>query len=82
MAFGIVTIVVYCCLNVLPHILYGPGEDALSLTEEYGAIKDDLQTKAVQEINNKKLLCQRNGKNFKSRVALLFDRLQRSKIKN
>lgn len=64
MALGIVTIVLYCLLNVTPHLLYGPGEDALSLTIEHGAVKDDQQTFAIQEINNKKLLCQANGEEF------------------
>jgi solute carrier organic anion transporter family, member 5A len=61
MALGIVTIVIYCLLTVTPHFLYGPGEDALSLTVEHGAVQDDLQTKAIQAKNNKKLLCQANG---------------------
>lgn len=61
MALGILTIVFYCLMNVTPHFLYGPGEDALSLTVEHGAIRDDEQTKAIQEMNNKKLLCQTNG---------------------
>lgn len=51
-------------MNVLPHFLYGPGDDALSLTLEHGGVRDDEQTKAVQEMNNRKLLCQRNGKFF------------------
>lgn len=61
MAFGIITIVVYCLMNSMPHFLYGPGDDALSLTIEYGGVKDDEQTKVVQETNNKKLICQTNG---------------------
>jgi solute carrier organic anion transporter family, member 5A len=61
MAFGIVTIVIYCVLNCMPHFLFGPGDDALSLTVEYGGVKDDQQTKAIQEMNNKKLICQSNG---------------------
>ncbi|XP_035719579.1 solute carrier organic anion transporter family member 74D-like [Vespa mandarinia] len=35
-AFGIYTVVLFCCLTMLPHFLYGPGEDALMLTKEYG----------------------------------------------
>jgi solute carrier organic anion transporter family, member 5A len=61
MAFGIVTIVIYCLMNAAPHFIYGPGENALALTVEHGAIRDEEQTKAIQELNNKKLLCQRNG---------------------
>lgn len=64
MAFGILTIVIYCLMNGLPHFIYGPGEDALSLTVEYGAVKDDEVSKAVQDLNNKKLLCQKNGKDL------------------
>jgi hypothetical protein len=35
-ALGIYTVVLYCLMTALPHLLYGPGEDALSLTVEYG----------------------------------------------
>lgn len=61
MAFGVITIVIYCLMNVTPHFLYGAGDDALSLTVEHGAVQDDKQTKAVQESRNRKLLCQKNG---------------------
>lgn len=61
MAVGILTIVIYCLLNAVPHFLYGPGEDALSLTVEHGGVKDDDKTKAVQEMDNNLLVCQRNG---------------------
>lgn len=64
MAFGILSIVGYCLLNSMPHFIYGPGEDALSLTVEGGGVRDDQQSKALQEVNNKKLLCQSNGKAF------------------
>lgn len=66
MSFGILAIVVYCLLNSTPHFLYGPGEDALSLTTEYGGVKDEQQSKALQEVNNKKLLCQSNCKTPKA----------------
>lgn len=35
-AFGLYTSALFCFLCVLPHILYGPGQQALSLTKEYG----------------------------------------------
>lgn len=35
-ALGLYTVVAFCILNALPHFLYGPGEDALKLTTEYG----------------------------------------------
>lgn len=62
MAFGIVTIVIYCLMNAAPHLIYGPGEDALALTVENGGVRDEEQTKAIQDVNNRKLLCQQNGK--------------------
>ncbi|XP_034947895.1 solute carrier organic anion transporter family member 74D-like [Chelonus insularis] len=37
-AVGIYTVVIFCCLTMLPHFLYGPGEDALQLTKEFGGI--------------------------------------------
>lgn len=61
MALGILTIVIYCLMNVVPHFLYGPGEDALLLTVEHGAVMDDDKTNAVQEMENNLLICQRNG---------------------
>lgn len=54
--------IVYCLLNSAPHFMYGPGDDALALTEEFGAVKDDQQSNALQEINNQKLICQTNSK--------------------
>ena len=62
MAIGIITIILYCLLNAAPHFLYGPGEDALSLTVEHGGVKDDEQAKSLVEKNNKKVLCQTDGK--------------------
>ena len=39
-AVGIYTVVLYCLMTALPHLLYGPGEDALALTVEYGGVVD------------------------------------------
>ncbi|KAJ8878590.1 hypothetical protein PR048_019171 [Dryococelus australis] len=33
---GIYSVVLYCLLTLLPHLLYGVGDDALALTLEYG----------------------------------------------
>lgn len=43
-AVGLYTIVLFCLLNALPHFLYGPGDDALALTLEYGGQLDDSTT--------------------------------------
>ncbi|XP_030560061.1 solute carrier organic anion transporter family member 74D-like [Drosophila novamexicana] len=34
-ALGLVVMAVFCVLTASPHIIYGPGEDALKLTREY-----------------------------------------------
>ena len=72
MAVGIITIVIYCLMNVTPHFLYGPGSDSLSLTVEFGGVRDDQQTKALQESNDRKIICQMNGKNFTLKTYTLF----------
>ncbi|XP_054267438.1 solute carrier organic anion transporter family member 74D-like [Macrosteles quadrilineatus] len=61
-ALGVYTVVVFCLMNALPHFLYGPGLDALSLTVEYGGHYDDGNTTAaVIEKQNRKILCQTAG---------------------
>ena len=52
----------YCFINSAPHFLFGPGEEALSLTEEFGGIRDVHHSRALQELKDKKLLCRTNGK--------------------
>lgn len=48
-------------LTVTPHFIYGPGEDALSLTKEYGAISDiNISWKDLQEQQQKRL-CRNDG---------------------
>lgn len=66
MAMGVLAMVCYCLLNSAPHFMYGPGDDALALTEEYGGVKDEKQSKALQEMNNQKLICQTNSKKFQN----------------
>ncbi|XP_058461062.1 solute carrier organic anion transporter family member 74D-like [Malaya genurostris] len=60
-AFGLFTIVLFCWLTALPHLLYGPGEAALALTTEFGATYDENQTKEVFEAQKAKTLCSSNG---------------------
>lgn len=54
---------VNCFLNVLPHIIYGPGEDALFLTVEHGGVFDSNTTQAVLDETKKKMLCNVNDTN-------------------
>jgi Na+/melibiose symporter-like transporter len=61
-SIGLVCIVLYCIMTALPHFLYGSGNEALSLTVEYGAVRDDGQTYEAQLLENRKHLCRRNGK--------------------
>ncbi|XP_035917032.1 solute carrier organic anion transporter family member 74D-like [Anopheles stephensi] len=60
-AFGLLMITVFCWMTALPHLLYGPGEAALSLTTEYGATYDANQTFEVMEAQKAKTLCRNNA---------------------
>uniref|UniRef100_A0A182UP32 Solute carrier organic anion transporter family member n=1 Tax=Anopheles merus TaxID=30066 RepID=A0A182UP32_ANOME len=60
-AFGLLMITAFCWLTALPHLLYGPGEAALSLTTEYGATYDANQTAEVMEAQKAKILCRTNA---------------------
>lgn len=61
MAFGLATITIFCVMNTFPHFLYGPGEDALALTMEYGAQMDENYTQNIFEEEKNKKLCQTDG---------------------
>lgn len=58
---GLLIIVLYCIITILPHFIYGSGKEALSLTVEYGGIKDNKQTENVEIMEDQKLLCRTNG---------------------
>ncbi|XP_054269028.1 solute carrier organic anion transporter family member 74D-like isoform X1 [Macrosteles quadrilineatus] len=58
MAFGVYTLAAYCLVSALPHFLYGPGENALTLTEEYGSNHDANTTAFLIDKQNRKLVCQ------------------------
>lgn len=58
---GLFMIVLFCLINSSPHFLYGPGDEALSLTIEYGGVHNDKQTDEAKEVENRKLLCRTNG---------------------
>lgn len=58
--FGLFTIVAFCLLTALPHFLYGPGDQALSLTREFGASENDEATLEILEKEKQKTLCRTN----------------------
>lgn len=58
---GLLTIVAFCMLTAAPHFLYGPGEDALALTAEFGALPDENATMEVLEEQRSKTLCRFRG---------------------
>jgi hypothetical protein len=62
-AMGIYTVVLYCLMSALPHLMYGPGDDALALTVEYGGIVDQ---NATQEAISKFLPCHRSVENMEA----------------
>lgn len=47
----------------MPHLVFGSGSQALSLTVEHGGVKDNIRSTAAQDVENQKLLCRTNGKN-------------------
>ncbi|XP_028981898.1 solute carrier organic anion transporter family member 2A1 isoform X1 [Diachasma alloeum] len=58
MAVGIYLIMLYCCLSMLPHFLYGPGEDALQLTKKYNRSYHQPDANELQhEDRETKFLC-------------------------
>lgn len=42
---------------MLPHFLYGPGEDALMLTKEYGSKQEKLSNLSLISSKQRKFLC-------------------------
>jgi Organic Anion Transporter Polypeptide (OATP) family len=64
---GLALSVLNAIITASPHFIYGSGSEALSLTTEYGGVKNDGQSAEVQEAENRKLLCRTNGNlRFKS----------------
>lgn len=61
MGFGLLTLVCFCMLTATPHFIYGPGEDALSLTKEYGAVSDINISLQDLEKQRQKVLCRNDG---------------------
>jgi organic anion transporter 5A len=61
-AFGVYAVVTFCLLCTLPHILYGPGEQALSLTKEYSERFEVNNTQEFKDLEEQKKLCQLNCK--------------------
>lgn len=53
--------IIYCFINAAPHFVFGPGEEALSLTLENGAIADNEVSQSLLDMRDKKLLCRVNG---------------------
>lgn len=64
---GLVLIVLNAIITAMPHFIYGSGSEALSLTVEYGGVRNEGQSVEVQAAENQKLLCRTNG-NFKAFV--------------
>lgn len=67
---GLSTIVVFCLMNMLPHLLYGPGDDALALTVEYGARFDETNATKIYEIEKRKALCNVDGNYFQPKLKI------------
>lgn len=68
---GLFTIVLFCLLTALPHFIFGPGEDALSLTLEYNATFDDSMTMELIEKQKMKSLCRVDNSNYVIRLQFI-----------
>lgn len=60
-AMGLYSVVLFCLMTALPHIIYGPGPDALGLTLEHGAVYDQNATSEVLNKQRRKNLCHLDG---------------------
>ncbi|XP_014290649.1 solute carrier organic anion transporter family member 74D [Halyomorpha halys] len=58
-AVGIYTVVIFCVLNACLYFFFGPGQDAISLSYEYGS-----HNNISEESREKELICQ-DGTNMK-----------------
>lgn len=61
MALGMYTVVLFCLLTALPHFLYGPGSDALSLTFEHKT-NENSSTITLLSQQHRKILCHQRNK--------------------
>ncbi|KAL7045220.1 hypothetical protein ACKWTF_002174 [Chironomus riparius] len=61
LALSILIVIIYCFINAVPHFVYGPGEEALQLTTEFGATADTDISKHMQDAKDKKMLCRVNA---------------------
>ncbi|XP_018326966.1 solute carrier organic anion transporter family member 5A1 [Agrilus planipennis] len=56
MALGMYSVVLFCLLSASPHFFFGPGEDALLLTKEYGPILKSNLTNSI-DTSSKRSIC-------------------------
>lgn len=78
---GLFLIVFHCFINAMPHLIFGSGSQALSLTVEHGGVKDNARSAAAQEIEDRKLLCRTNGEFFVFDDLEHFDNICRQQRK-
>lgn len=64
LGFSILCYGVSCLIYTLPYIFYGAGEDALSLTEEFGHSFNSNTTLEIIQLGKMKDLCYANSENF------------------
>ncbi|KAH8401561.1 hypothetical protein KR009_006473, partial [Drosophila setifemur] len=66
-ALGLIIMALFCLLMLVPHLYYGPGEEALRLTEEYG-LEDELvlgnTTKDESLCHEKESNCIENAEDY------------------
>lgn len=65
LGFGLMTIVTFCLMTSIPHFIYGPGEDSLALTEEFGGDLNNLTTADLIMKEKQKHLCHIGGESLR-----------------
>ncbi|KAH8348878.1 hypothetical protein KR084_012110 [Drosophila pseudotakahashii] len=61
-ALGILIIALFCLLMLTPHFIYGAGEEALRLTEEYG-LEESVVNSSVNSTEKNDSLCHEKDSN-------------------
>jgi hypothetical protein len=59
-SLGLLSLVLFCFFSMLPHYIYGPGDQALMLTKEFGASDSDPANFEIIEKEKRKKLCKVN----------------------
>lgn len=60
LAVASLSVTLYATSLVILHFIYGPGDDAYALTDEYGIYEND--NASMINLNDQKIMCRKNCK--------------------